>query len=218
MDSELRDGNSSRNLEDFEQTDTNPSCDSTTLDIKPSVTVSPLETKAESIYKTHIKLLIGFIRSKFGNGPPDPEDIAHDAFERLVNSPQFEEIKNIKAFLWRTAHNLTLNYKRSELVKERNQLNVEQVFFQENGCTLSPERVLLANTEIEKINKALRAMPSQRRFAFVLYRFEQLTFCEVATRMEISRAAATKHIARACAEIETALRELDENDLNGGST
>lgn len=60
----------------------------------------------DDLYKRHAANLLGYVRKSVGSGPPDPEDIVHASFEKLVSLHNPERIENPHAFLWRTAKNI----------------------------------------------------------------------------------------------------------------
>ncbi|MGD1954218.1 MAG: hypothetical protein ACFBZ9_03055, partial [Sphingomonadales bacterium] len=37
-----------------------------------------------TLYEQHSPVLIAALRKDFGDGPPDPEDIAHQAFQKII--------------------------------------------------------------------------------------------------------------------------------------
>jgi RNA polymerase sigma-70 factor (ECF subfamily) len=55
------------------------------------------------------------------------------------------------------------------------------------------------------VQSVLRAMPEQRRRAFILTRVEGLSHGDAARRLGISRPAVSKHVARAMDDLYAAL-------------
>ena len=145
------------------------------------------------------------LRRVFGDGPPDPDDIAQLAFQKLLERSDLSDIRNLKGFLWQTARNLVFKSKRDQEVRTRNSLEYEQLFFPSKGDDLGPERVISAREQIKLINEALRAMPERRRRAFVLHRIDGLSIAATARQLKIGPTAAGKHISRASAQIDEVL-------------
>ncbi|MEM9054458.1 MAG: RNA polymerase sigma factor [Pseudomonadota bacterium] len=162
----------------------------------------------EALYRTHAKDLSSSLRKAFGDGPPDPDDIAQQAFQKLIERERLSDIRNLKGFLWRTARNLVLNAKRSRSTRAKYDFEIEQLYFPSRGGNSSPEAVLSAKEELRAINAALRAMPEKRRRAFILHRVEGLSVSEVARRLRISRSPADRHIMRAAEDIQVCLANL----------
>ena len=165
----------------------------------------PGELALAAFYEQHRAELTSYLRKQFGNGPPDPNDMTQLAFQKLLERGDLSGIRCLRAFLWRTARNLTLNYRRSDSIRCGYDFEIEQLFFAEKGNGSSPERVVEVREQLRIVSEALRGMPEKRRVAFVLHRIEGYTISAIARQFGLSRAAILKHVARAASEIDTAL-------------
>ena len=163
------------------------------------------------VYEDYADQLVANIRRRFGNGPPDPEDIAHEAFRRVCEYPDWSNIRNIRGFLWRIASNLVMTAKTSEAIRSKYERDIEQVFFPEDGDLSTPETVIIARDQLDAINDLLAGMPERRRWALILHRLEGLTQQQVARRLGISRSAVAKHLNRAEKEVSELFLEEDGN-------
>lgn len=70
------------------------------------------EKKISELYKAHSHELYVYI-IRFTGSPESAEDILHDSFANLIDYSKTREIDNARAFLYRTAHNLSLNFIRT---------------------------------------------------------------------------------------------------------
>ena len=159
------------------------------------------------LYRDHWRDLCRYIAKTFGQGPPDPEDVAQLAFERVAEHQDFDAIRNPKAFLWRTAHNIALSEKRALSVRHRHAQAVKETFFDTEGDDRTPERVLAARAQIETVYAVLEAMPAKRRRCLVLNRIMGYSFAEISRRTGMSQTAVKKHVARAMIDLDAALAE-----------
>ena len=157
------------------------------------------------LYKTYAPKLAATLRKMYGDGPPDPDDVAQTAFFKVIERGDIQSINNLKAFLWSTARNILRKEIRSHSVRDRYVVDIEQIFFAPTGDVQSPDRVIEAIQLLSAINIALRAMPKRRRHAFILNRIDGLTVAAVARELGISRTAAANHIARAMADLDACL-------------
>ena len=155
-----------------------------------------------ALYNERAPQLTATLRRMFGNGPPDPEDVTQQAFQKLMERANCADIRDLNAFLWRTARNLFLKEKRKDEVRSRYDFEIEHLFFPQNRGESSPEGVLSAKQELLAINEALRAMPERRRRAFLLHYVEGLSVSEVARRLKIARSPTQRHIQYASQDIE----------------
>lgn len=160
------------------------------------------QSDVTGLYKKQARRLTAAIRSMFGNGPPDPEDVTQLAFQKLLERSDRSDIRDLDAFLWRTARNLILKAKRAQDVRSRHDFEIEHLFFPLRGYSSTSERVLIARQQLEAINEALRAMPVRRRRAFLLHKVEGLSVSDVARSLKIGRTTAHKHIVRAAQLID----------------
>ena len=158
------------------------------------------------LYRRHFAKLVRNLRSFFGAGPPDPEEIAQQTFERLLRTADLESIDDFEAFLWRAAKNTRISEVRAVIVRTRGADAVRRLFSDEEGYLSSPERVFEAKEDLDMAFEELRRMPAQRRSAFILVRMDGLSHGEAARRLGVSRPAVSKHVARATADLYCALR------------
>lgn len=172
---------------------------------EPPVSTGGASGDLAAAYPKIFRTLITMLRKSFGSGPPDPEDIAQQAYRKLLERERTDDIQNLDAFLWRTARNLVFKDQRAKAVRSRYDYEVEQLYFPSRGCDLDPERVGIAKEQVNQVRQALLEMPERRRRAFVLHRIEGLSIAETARQLKISATATGKHIARAMAGIDERL-------------
>ncbi|MEM6485297.1 MAG: sigma-70 family RNA polymerase sigma factor [Pseudomonadota bacterium] len=176
--------------------------------------MKPVDTQEKSsshdvvveFYRDHFHRFVADLRAKFGSGPPDPEDVAQQAFEKLLNHSSGDDpIRSVKAYLWMVCRNIIISDLRSQkTAKQRDIAYFEQKSDQE-GFVLSPERVLASREQLSIVQFQLRKMPDRRRKSFLLMRVHGLSQTEVARELGISRTAVSKHVAKATQEILSVL-------------
>lgn len=165
----------------------------------------------DQTYRSYIRELIAGIHRRFGPGPPDPEDVAHEAFRRVYEREDFNQIANLRGLLWRISRNLIIDAKRFEHRRSQYDFEVEQIFFPLRGCHSTPENVSLAKEQLKALNSLLRDMPEKRRLALLARRLDDMTLKEIGQRLNISRTAVAKHISKA----EKQINELFLQDSDG---
>lgn len=153
------------------------------------------------VYKLYYDELVTGLLAKYGEGPPDPQDIAQEAFHRVYQMPDVSKIKSIKAFVWRTARNLLINDLRTQTLRSKYELEVERIFFSLKGDNLSPENVIEARRQLKRVDALILSMPEKRRTALIMNRVDGKSLLEIAKLLQISRKSVAKHIAKAQAEI-----------------
>lgn len=169
------------------------------------------DERIQHLYNNYAKSLTQFIRQKFGNGPPDPDDITQRTFQKLMERDSDNPIRNYKTFLWKTANNLLLSEKRSQSVRDRYEPEIKSTLSQGGGAIIDPQRVLLAEEQLIRVNEVMAKMPPKRQRAFVLHRIDGLSVAEVARRLGLSHTGARKHLSKAFLQLDNALKiKLDK--------
>lgn len=81
------------------------------------------DSEFEQAYRQYWSKLCKYVNTKFGPGPPDPEDVAQLAFTRYAALENPAEVKNPRAYLYSTARNIVFDHyrkgkvARTEMVK-----------------------------------------------------------------------------------------------------
>lgn len=163
------------------------------------------DTGIDALYARHWGELCHYIRKHFGPGPPDPEDVAQDAFMKFAAVNDREAIENPRAYLFRTAHNV--------LVDEHRRLALRRVPADTEAAPVSddrtPERVLAGRERLEILTRTLRAMPATRRRSFLLNRLQGLSCAAIARMTGYSESAIKKHIDLALKDLEASLDDAE---------
>lgn len=155
------------------------------------------------LYDTHWKALCRYLRAQFGAGPPDPEDVAQIAFTRFATAAT-AEVVNPSAFLYATARNVVIDYRRQERRSKAHDAEIAAPA-ENNVYGLTPEDVLLQGERFEILAQALESMPAKHRRLVLLHRFEGLSYAEIGQRFGMSAENVRKHIERTVAECVRAL-------------
>lgn len=167
-------------------------------------------TTVEALYQDYAEQLAASLRKIYGNGPPDPDDVSHQAFEKLIERGDLASITNLRAFVWRIARNLVLSAKRSQDARSRYDFEIERIYFPLKDDESTPERIIVIREQLKAISEVLRNMPDKRRRAVILHRVDGLSVAEVGRRLGITRQSAAKHLARGIADLNVVF--LDDGE------
>jgi len=172
------------------------------------------EGPLSDLYRRCRKELVAFVRQKFGSGPPDPEDIAQQAFANFAALGPDEAVANPRAFLFRTAHNIAINHRKHERIGQRFlESNPDPREIREERDDFDPQVVLLSREQYSLIESVIRAMPRKRRQALLLNRLEGLSYVEIGRRLGLSESAVRKQLAAAIRECAGALQCAEQSAL-----
>jgi RNA polymerase sigma-70 factor (ECF subfamily) len=126
----------------------------------------------------------------------DTEDLVQEVFLRLQIGAARASIEQIDRYIFRVANNVLISRYRHDRV-EGGPFRAPMPDEIEAPELLSPERILLSRERWDRFVAALGSLPPRSREAFVMHRFEEMTYAAIARRMGVSMSAVEKLISRA---------------------
>lgn len=130
-------------------------------------------------------------------------DLAQDAFLRLWHRRDRLSGHDPTGYLFRTAHNLSIDHLRAQRVQREHR--VWQAAVQPNADTATPEAEAAALEELQALEAVLLRLPARTRQVFLWNRVEGRTYGEIAAALGISASAVEKHMLRALADCRACL-------------
>lgn len=134
------------------------------------------------------------------------EDLTQETFIRLWNARQhLKPNTNLEIYLFRIASNLATD----SLRKSERRKTVHGVDFDKMTAADSSDQQLEFRQLARIIDAILPTLPDGPRTAFILNRYEELSYKEVAAIMGVSIKTIEKHIAKALEVIQKKLRKIE---------
>jgi RNA polymerase sigma-70 factor (ECF subfamily) len=143
----------------------------------------------------------------------DAEEITHEVFVRVWKSAaRYEPSARFTTWLFTIARNLVLNeirYKTRHPTVSRDALAKEGGAMDEcaHETGVRPDSALLASELEEAIDVALQALPENQRTAVVMRRYEELSYEEIASVLEVSVSSVKSLLFRARTTLRESLRQ-----------
>lgn len=162
-----------------------------------------------SLYARHWKEIVAYVARAFGQGPPDPEDAAQSAFAQYAALSKPEGIINPRAFLYRSASNFVLDFKRRARTRERFEISPEAALLMGGAEELTPERVLSGRERAAILEEAVLNLKPRHRELLLLNRIHGLSYAEISRTKGISETEVRRMIALAVKACDRALLEAD---------
>ncbi|MDD1013353.1 sigma-70 family RNA polymerase sigma factor [Pseudomonas rubra] len=156
--------------------------------------------------ENYYRELVSFLCARLGNRQA-AEDVAHDAYIRVLERSSGNDIEHPRAFLYRTALNLVIDGHRRGLLRQAEPLEVldsDERFF---SPALSQSMDL--NQRLELMQRALAELSQPCRESFLLRKLDGLSHPQIAERLGISRSLVEKHIVNAMKHCRLRLREWE---------
>lgn len=124
------------------------------------------------------------------------DDLVQDTFLALHSRQAKHEILALTNYLFVVAANVLRRHQRMELARDDIR-EASTIACQEPD----PERITLGKDALRRATQAFDEMPPRTREIFLMHRFDDMTYAEIAETKQISVSAVEKHIM-------TALRRL----------
>jgi len=139
--------------------------------------------------------------------PQTAEDLAHEAYLKMVHASKVREISYPHPFLYQIARNLALDHLRKE--KIRQQIDSLQKNDEDSSDRLesipstapSPEQQTADRQRVALMIDALSGLSERRRQILVLHKFHHWTYERIARHYGISRSAVEKNVHVALAHL-----------------
>ena len=127
------------------------------------------------------------------------EDLAQEAFVRLLGSEKMSELRHPAPFLFQIARNLAVDHLRRQQIHARNnaELDTPGILEEIPATAAEPDQEILAMQQTGQILTILRTMPLRRQKIFIMHRIYGYTYEEIAARLGVSRSSVEKHLSRA---------------------
>lgn len=155
------------------------------------------------VEKYHVKVIrtcTGFVHSQ-----ADAEDLAQEVFIEVFRSVnKFRGDSELSTWIYRIAVNKSLNFLRSSarrrifsFITGDNGQEMQVASDIVAGDESNPDENMNRNEQAEALRKALASLPENQRTAFVLNKYEDMSYKEIADVMSISMGSVESLIFRA---------------------
>jgi RNA polymerase sigma factor (sigma-70 family) len=168
----------------------------------------------EELYRNHFADLCRTLRRIYGNGPPEPEDLAQQAFEKITRLKSLDYIENPRAFLFKVAINLGVkSLRRIQLARDyfTEQLSLPGVGLEE----IDPSRVYRSREQIRALEGAMARLSDKQREIVIRNRFHGHTSAEIARTTGWSEADISRQLKAALKNLMSAVEHESMDDRTG---
>ena len=172
-----------------------------------SLPPNPPPSRLTALYLAKRADLVRFFASRTSSAE-EAEDIVQEIFLKLAGVDD-RGIENLGGYLYRLGSNVMLDRartRRRSIVRDDafHQANRAEPLGAEDVADLpSPERVVDARQRLQKLVHAVEGLPPQCRRVFIMHKFEDRGYADIAQALGISRSAVEKHMI-------TALKRLSD--------
>jgi RNA polymerase sigma-70 factor (family 1) len=143
---------------------------------------------------------------RYLNDYDQSEDLVQDVFVKVwQNFDHVRKIADLKGYLFKAVRNSCLNYLKHIKVREKFIDDSEKSDF---SMALSPEELHTEEETKVRVSQAINKLPENWREAFVLSKYDNLKYHEIAKEMNISQKTVEKYISKALQFLRNELKDL----------
>ncbi|MDE1169293.1 MAG: sigma-70 family RNA polymerase sigma factor [Pseudomonas sp.] len=160
------------------------------------------------LLEQYYRELVGYLSARIGSRHA-AEDIAHDAYVRVLERRDEAGISHPRAFLYRTALNLVIDGHRRSSIRRIEPLDVLET---DERYFVAPAHGHSQHSErLDLLQRALDELSEPCRQSFLLRKLEGLSHPQIAERLNISKPMVEKHIVNAMKHCRLRMRQWAES-------
>jgi RNA polymerase sigma-70 factor, ECF subfamily len=163
------------------------------------------------IYTTYYKKSLSYVKS-YVHDDMAAEDIVSESLIRLWEEMRKITIDPVPPFLFSILKNRSLDYLKHQIIRQNVHDHITEVLNRELAIRTSsleasdPNDIFSAEVQ-QIIEKTLQTLPERTREIFVMSRFGNMTYKEIAEQFQISVKGVDYHIMQAVKELKVALKD-----------
>ncbi|MGZ4992617.1 MAG: RNA polymerase sigma factor [Methylobacter sp.] len=156
------------------------------------------ESGLSALFLSHQKDLMQFLTYKV-RCAETAADLTQETYLRIAHHPDADNIENMRAYLFRIANNLALDYLRSQTRRYRHDAGpaTEDMICRQP----EPDAVLSDRQQLEFLEQIIYDLPPKCRAVFLMSRVEGKSYNEISNELAISPRTVESHMRKALDQI-----------------
>lgn len=148
------------------------------------------------LFRQHNRALQLFLTTRLGGDAHEAEEVAQEAYARLLQLHQPQAVGLLRAYLFKTAANIAIDRARQRSTRTRLDRQVLPPAA-ELVDSVTPDRRALGAEQLDLVKTALTELPPNYRRAFVLHRFRNWSEEEIGADLGVKACMARRYVRRA---------------------
>ena len=158
------------------------------------------------LFREYYDELLGYLTLRL-RSRDEARDLTQETFARVLAQDSSVPIKQPRAFLYKTAVNLTIDLFRRKQRHTEESLDAKEL--RDVLVTPAQQCALVESKEESRLlYDAVLELPPRCREVFLLHLFKDLSHAEIAAHFGISKSMVEKHILRATVHCRERLKDL----------
>lgn len=142
------------------------------------------EIAFQELFELYVHGILRFSNSILRNKELSEEVVSDVFFNLWVHRAKLDKIENLKAYIFTSVRNTSLNYLNKE--KREKAISLEDISVSLPINEICPESVLISKELKEAIGRAIDHLPERCKLIYSLAKIEQLKYKEIAQILDIS--------------------------------
>ncbi len=154
-------------------------------------------TKRFPLFQEYYDELVTYLTMKL-RSRDQAMDVAQETFLRVLTQPPSRPILQPRAFLYKTALNLSIDLYRKRKCRAEETLDTEE-FHDVLTVPADQDTLIESREQVQRLYQAVQELPPKCRQVFLLHKFKERSHTEIAAQLGISKSMVEKHIIKAMA-------------------
>ena len=154
------------------------------------------------LFRNHWLDVCRLLHKNYGSGPPEPEDVAQEAFSQFAQMKNITEVQNPKAYIIKIAVNITL--KSMGKLRKIRELITQQLHLDEDQLNeICPEIILQGEQRIAAMQNGIKKLSAKQRDILMYVRIKGQTYAQISIQTGWSLADICRQLNEAMAILES---------------
>lgn len=145
------------------------------------------------LFQAHHQAIVAFL-AKRGCCMETAQDLSQETYLRLLGKAEISHDDNLKAYLFRIAERLAIDYLRQSRQARHNTVPLDDELLCPN---LLPDELAALRQQCERLIIAIETLPKKTRNVFLLRKMDDLSYAEIAAQLGISEKTVQRHLVSA---------------------
>lgn len=150
----------------------------------------------DAAFREHHSTLVHFLRRRVGTDD-EARDIAQEAYLRLLRYRENQNLASLKALVFRIATNLLGMRARTARAHRQADHQPLEEHLDLAINDISAEQRLFGEQQLDRLMAVIERLPTKCQQVFILSRFHDMGYSQIAARCNISIKMVEKHISHA---------------------
>lgn len=139
----------------------------------------------------------------------DAEEVAQEAYARMLKLEEPDTISHMQAYLFKIASNIAVDRMRQQGRRPRHS-SIDEAGLELPAPAAAVDRIFEARQQLKLIEDIVAELPPKCRKAFLLYKFRNQSYRDIAAEMNLTESMIRKHVLRAISYCRARLDQEQE--------